>query len=276
MFLAHVSDLRLNYSTPLPQFQNKKFLINNGQYQIGSNVCPHQASRIISATTQELRCQYHGWSWDNTGLPVGNGYTSVCNKKKLSLTDAYNYKGLLFDQPYNIPEVKHLPLDNFSLVERRIDTVQADARIIMDVFLDVDHIPLVHENVYDAIDIAGAADVTWGYFNNGSLQRVTPTGGGPELAALWLAVYPYTMIEWQPGAMFITVCVPTSDTSTDVVVWKYKDNKSDSDTWQLNSTIWETAWTQDKVQSEAIVVYGKGLAEQPKKHFNDYLKKTKV
>ena len=269
MFLAHINDLESGMIAPLPQYKNHKFLLNSdGDFKIGNNVCPHQASLITSTTKQKLQCQYHGWQWDFNGDPVSQGFASMCNTKKLSLQSAYHCNGLVFDSAIDLTEFPEF--SNFTLVEKRIDKVNAVAANIMDVFLDVDHIPHVHEHVYDVIGIEGPAKVNWQYNTWGSSQTVTGSDG--TVAAVWIAVYPYTMIEWQLGALFVTVCVP-NDKETDVVVYKYRELSSDSELWKLNETIWETAWSQDKHQSEAIVKFAEYInLEQSKKHFRLWLK----
>ena len=56
MFLGHRSDLKNGEIKSLEFLDNKKVLINNdGMYKLGSNICPHQNSRIISGTQIELK-----------------------------------------------------------------------------------------------------------------------------------------------------------------------------------------------------------------------------
>ena len=80
MFLAHKTDLENNQAKSLDVFENKKNLINhNGQYKLGSNICPHQNSRIICGTQESLTCQYHGWSWNLDGTPKNSGCIDLGN-----------------------------------------------------------------------------------------------------------------------------------------------------------------------------------------------------
>jgi hypothetical protein len=131
----------------------------------------------------------------------------------------------------------------------------------MDLFLDVDHIQSIHAGVYDLVDITNT-DVKWKYYSNGSIQAV-------DQGAFWIAVYPYTMIEWQKGSMFITVAKPHGDTSK-VSVFKYTDNLN-STNWKLNEYVWETAWGQDKHQAELITKFADKNLEPQKLHFRDFL-----
>lgn len=266
MFVGHITDVKADFKKPLLQYNKRKLLVNNGdQFFICNNVCPHQGSLIVSKCSKNISCQYHGWSWDSQGQPTSAGSTALANNSKLSMVPVYSYNGLLFTYPVNLSRFRWIPFRYFRLVEERIDTVNTDATNIVDVFLDVDHIPVVHQDVYPGIGISDAADVDWEYFDWGSVQVVSKSGeystefaetliGADEerIAAFWVTLYPGTMIEWQPGALFVTVCIPNGK-NTDVVVMKYRDTRYSDTNWKLNSEIWELAWAQDRHQAESIV-----------------------
>jgi hypothetical protein len=86
-----------------------------------------------------------------------------------------------------------------------------------------------------------------------------------------MAVYPGTMIEWQTGAMFITVAKPVDANTSSVIVYKYRDSRSSDAEWKMNSDIWETAWSQDSAQAELITEFNQDNLEQAKIHFRTYL-----
>jgi hypothetical protein len=60
------------------------------------------------------------------------------------------------------------------------------------------------------------------------------------------------MIEWQPGALFVTVAHNTNETSSQVQVYKYRDTRYSQDAWELNNHVWELAWSQDRALAEFI------------------------
>ena len=146
----------------------------------------------------------------------------------------------------------------------RQDRTQANFVAIMDLFLDIDHIPIVHPELYTAIDVPTAQEIEWRTWAGGSIQFVpTLEGSNPDWAeltaqkknpygALWLAQYPGSMFEWQPGAVFITVAEAVDDRNTDVHVFKYQDRNYSDAVWKTNQDIWETAWRQDREQSERL------------------------
>lgn len=268
MFLGHVTDLSEGQAKSLDVLDNKKILINaNGIYKIGSNICPHQNSRIISGTQTELRCQYHGWSWDLLGFPKDSGSSSLCNRQQLHMKLAHIHNGLLFENAIDL-SMLNLGFENLRLQEYRIDTVKADPRISMDIFLDVDHIPVVHNGVYDLLGIEGDANVTWDYTEWGSIQSVSDQSG--KVIARWIAIYPYTMIEWQDRALFVS----RSFTDTEMAVWKYKDTSSTDEHYLTNSLMWENAFAQDKAQAEQMVRFPTANLEESKIHYRKWLNKN--
>jgi hypothetical protein len=86
-----------------------------------------------------------------------------------------------------------------------------------------------------------------------------------NIGACWMAVYPGTMIEWQPGALFVTVAH-----SRGVEVYKYRDTRYPSSSWQINEDVWELAWSQDRALSENIVEIGHNNLDQLKQHHRIY------
>lgn len=268
MFLGHKTDLEIGQVQSIQVLENKKFLMNeNGIYKIGSNICPHQNSRIISGKKTEIRCQYHGWSWNLDGSPKDSGASTMCNEQRLHTKSIFEYKGLLFEQELDFTMLDNLSFENLKLQEFRIDTVNADPKISMDIFLDVDHIPTVHNGVYDLLGIEGKADVTWDYADWGSMQTVSDEQD--QVIARWIAIYPYTMIEWQDKALFVT----RSFDETKMAVWKYKDVTESNENYEINSIMWENAFAQDKAQAEQMVRFPSANLEEAKQHYRKWLSK---
>lgn len=269
MFLGHITDLVSGQCKSIDSLDNKKILINDyGIYKIGSNICPHQNSRIISGTTSDLRCQYHGWSWHTDGTPKDSGASSMCNKQTLYTKSAHIFNSLIFEEELNFEILQNLNFENLRLQEYRIDTVNADPKISMDIFLDVDHIPIVHNGVYDLLGIEGKADVSWSFADWGSMQTVSDESG--KVIARWIAIYPYTMIEWQDKALFVT----RSFNDTKIGVWKYKDITESDENYRLNSDMWENAFSQDKMQAEKMVRFPSTNLEEAKVHYREWIKKN--
>ena len=253
MFIAYENEVEPSSWRVLPQYKNTKTLLNrNGEFQLQGNVCPHQGSLIRQGTGTGLAasCPYHGYTWNQDGQPQGSGTvghskgTTKCpNTTPLTTDYVCNWNGFLFDAP--IPVSADIAGD-YKLEEYRQDRIKANYVPIMDLFLDIDHIPLVHKGVYNKIDIPDVKDVEWKSWWGGSAQFVI----GQK--AIWLALYPGVMFEYQPGAVFIMVNEAVSDTETISHVYKYRDYNYDHQTWITNSAIWEQAWAQDRAQAELL------------------------
>ena len=266
MFLAHKSQISNNGYKPIEQLDNRYVLTAQG---LVSNVCPHQKSLIstVSGTGNRI-CPYHQWSFSLKGEPLGSGRTlHYCrNENFLETKQTYEWNNLLFSKAVNfdIP----VSFDGMTIMEERIDIVNASVENIMDLFLDVDHIPAVHKGVYDRINLPNINEVQWRYYEHGSVQTV-PTLNA--LGAIWIAVYPNTMIEWQPGALFVTVATPISTFESKVFVFKYQDINYPESTYALNEDVWETAWEQDKTQASLITEFNYSNLEESKEHFRNWL-----
>jgi phenylpropionate dioxygenase-like ring-hydroxylating dioxygenase large terminal subunit len=268
MFLGHTSELVPGQAKSIEVLENKKILINdNGTFLLGSNICPHQNSRIISGTKTELRCQYHGWAWHMDGLPKDSGSSIMCNQQRLHTKSVHEHNGLLFEEPLDFTMIKDLDFRNLRLDEFRIDTIHADPKISMDIFLDVDHIPTVHNGVFELLGIEGQADILWDYADWGSMQTVKDEQG--KIIARWIAIYPYTMIEWQDHALFVTRSV----NDTQMAVWKYKDITDTHENYLINSNMWENAFAQDKIQAEQMVRFPSANLEPAKIHYRNWFNK---
>jgi phenylpropionate dioxygenase-like ring-hydroxylating dioxygenase large terminal subunit len=268
IFLLHKNCILENHYHVLEQFDKKKVIVYSDEYKLISNICPHQKSLISTKDGEGNRiCPYHSWSFTIDGSPLTSGRThSYCrNEIPLDNEKVYEWNSLLFNVKLDFKH--HSDFNNLMLMEKRIDIVDSNFKNIMDLFLDVDHIQSIHTGVYDLIGIDNT-EVRWEFYENGSIQIV-------DQGALWISVYPFTMIEWQRGSLFITVAVPITESSTRVHVYKYVD-KSSLDSWKLNEHVWETAWRQDRNQAEIITEFSKNNLEPQKIHYRKYLENNGI
>jgi len=266
MFLGLKQDFKADSVVPLSQL-NKLWAVANHRdnFYLLSNVCPHQRSKINQCQSTELKCPYHGLKFDILGMGIDNNF--VLPKQLCHSDDA-----MLFDQPVNY----HFPVStqHFKLVEHRRDTVNAAVEIVMDVFLDIDHIPVAHPGVYDKVGITNVDTLTYTTFTGGSVQFVPAQSNEHMveddrkigLGACWMALYPGTMIEWQPGALFVTVA-----TDQGVEVYKYRDTRYPDHSWKINEDVWELAWAQDKALSENIANLAYSNLDSLKQHHREWI-----
>lgn len=269
MFLGHVNDIKNNQYVVLNQY-NRHYVLTNtvAGYKRVSNVCPHQKSLISLGTGVDNRtCNYHGYSFDIHG----NGLNNSCQLESL---DTYTVNSLVFSEPIDI----NIPYDlsYMELVESRTDIVNADYRNIVDLFLDVQHIKHLHAGVYDTIGLENISEVDWEYYTNGSLQSVKRNSetfsehiisSEKNNSAWWLTVYPNTMIEYQPGSLFITISLG----SNKVLVYKYKDSRYSDESYNINNMVWETAWKQDVSQAEILTEFTSDNLCVAKQHYRKFI-----
>lgn len=264
MFIAHKNDIPIGTAKALDYFNKHKMVSRTeDKFHLLTNVCPHQ-NIIINANNQsdELVCPYHGRRWDLTGKPKDINCTSIHSQPPHPI---YEQCGLLFDTPIDF-ESTFLFSDKYELVTSYNQSVKAHSNIIMDVFLDVDHIPHAHKDVYEQIGLTEKLTVDWVFKDWGSIQLAVDK---QKVCAVWIAQYPGTMVEWQPGALFITQCIPHTEV---VQVYQYREKGSTQDAFDINQNIWNTAWRQDVDLAEHIVKRLPQTGERAKDHFREWEK----
>jgi nitrite reductase/ring-hydroxylating ferredoxin subunit len=270
MFLALKQDVANHTVKPLEQHNKNLCLAHVDQFYMISNVCPHQNSRIACEPTQHLKCPYHGLEYSLAGKGIDHDL-------ELETLPCYANQTMLFDQHVDCV----FPIDTqfMQLMQQREDIVQAIPNVVMDVFLDIEHIPVAHPGVYDKIGIVTVEELHWSLFSNGSLQ-IVPVQDNQYLheddlkynmSACWMAVYPGTMIEWQPGALFVTVALPDPQGSR-VQVYKYRDTRYSMLDWSNNSIVWETAWEQDRALAKNILAPATNNIDELKQHHRDWMR----
>jgi len=271
MFIAHKNDIIFGNFEPLLQFENKKIWVNQDPPFLVSNICPHQSSLISlkEGSGNNRTCPYHAWSFTIDGIPISSGNIKYCRNDKILKKDPlFNVEGLILTKNFNFKNLlKGLNIENLELIEKRVDKVLAAPEKIIDLFLDVDHIPIIHKGVYDQLGIQNIPEnLNWDFYDWGSIQIVRDKG---HILFLWITIYPNTMIEYQKGSMFVTVTMEKFYGS-DVIVYKYRDNNL-KELWKLNELVWETAWSQDKSQAEIITELPNKNLEISKVHFRNWL-----
>jgi len=291
MFIGHKSEIEKNGWKVLPQSNQTKTVCHDGTaYFVQSNICTHQGSVIRSGHGRgNPVCPYHAMSWEFNGTPRGNGTvghhgSQYCtNDTALANSPAYEWEGFLFSTPIEFPDSG--VEGDYRLEEYRVDIIKSDTLPIMDLFLDVDHIPIIHPELYSQINVPSVSDVRWSYADSSSIQYVPFDNSDnqwgdlltkePMWGAVWLAVYPNIMFEWQPGAVFVMQLEDAGEGKTKCHVWKYKDLNYSDEVWHTSERVWELAWSQDKAQAERLQQGYKtakwNKLEPSKQHYRQFL-----
>ena len=286
MFLGHINDLTDGEWKVLPHLKQWALHRNSGKYSLISNVCPHQGSFLRNTKGKHSRlCPYHGWSFNNTGKPVGSGTTEYwCkNEKALETKDVFIWHGYIFSEDPDLPSYDFLNTEHLTLANFRVDTVKANYKTIYNIFLDIDHLPVVHPKIYDQLQ---CNNVEWSIreksniqlapnnlkFNSAYTDSMFIEDREREYGAAWFAVYPYTTVEYFPGAWFNCVLNPISEQETAISVYQYRDTRYSENNWKLNIEIWEKAWEQDNEQAVLIdPTFKATLLEPAKIHYQDWV-----
>jgi len=289
MLLGHVNDFENDSWKVLPHLKDWYLTRTNDKFKLISNICPHQGSYLKGTKGKNTRlCPYHGWSFNADGSPISSGTTEhwCKNNEHLESKDVYIWNNYIFSEKPDFPDIDYIDSSHLKLEQLRIDKVEANYKDIVGIFLDMDHLPVVHPKIYDQLQLL---NVEWELRSNGSIQyapnnnefeseytkTMMPEDRDRKVGAAWFCTYPYSMLEYFPGAWFNTVCNPVSEKLTMVSVYKYRDIRYSEKNWKLNEEIWETAWYQDVHQSQLMKPnYKTKHLEDSKKHYHSWLDKN--
>lgn len=289
MFLGHTNDLKNGEWKVLPHLKQWALHRNNDEYSLISNVCPHQGSFLRDIQGKNNRvCPYHGWSFNSKGEPMGSGTTEYWCRNELPLPtkEVFVWNNFLFSEDPDLPKIEFLNTEHLTLSNFRIDRVKANFKDIFNIFLDIDHLPVVHPKIYDQLQ---TGHVKWEIREKSNIQ-LAPNNLEFEsdytksmfledrerkYGAAWFAIYPYTTVEYFPGAWINCVFLPTSDNETAISVYQYRDTRYSDENWKLNLQIWEKAWEQDNEQAVLMdPTFKTKFLEPAKIHYLEWLKKN--
>lgn len=175
MFLCHLKDIQPNTWRVYPQLREWA-VTHNDKIELISNICRHQGSYLTGGRgTGDRVCPYHGWRYETSGKPVSAGNTLCANTEPLPSKSVYNFFDFMLSEAVecNIDELgTFINTNHLQLVETRIDIVRSNWKNIIDLFLDVDHIPVIHPGVYQEISAPNVKNLTWVYGENANIQLV--------------------------------------------------------------------------------------------------------
>jgi phenylpropionate dioxygenase-like ring-hydroxylating dioxygenase large terminal subunit len=137
----------------------------DGRVRAFANVCLHRGSRICTAAGNgPLRCGYHGWTYDDTGAPIGIPFRSdfaasdPLETLRLRQARVFSWGPALFVQPDesspSLPDelgTLYEQLDPlFSAMDRRLDQgsldIEANWKLVMENALETYHVRFIHKH----------------------------------------------------------------------------------------------------------------------------------
>jgi choline monooxygenase len=220
------------------------------------NVCRHHAAAVVTdpeGKTQNLRCPYHGWTYNLEGtLIITPEFAGVRNFERSAngllpiQTDVW--EGWIFVKlDRNGPSLKEflgkelinkiqpLGLDKLHWMERRYYTVNCNWKVFIDNYLDGGyHVPHIHSGLNSVLDYTHYTIETGEHWCVQS-SPITSDKGEEQTAAVrtgesafYYWIYPNLMINWYEGLMDTNLVCPRGVDRTEVIIDFYFADISNS------------------------------------------------
>ena len=220
------------------------------------NVCRHHAAAVVTdpeGKTQNLRCPYHGWTYNLEGtLIITPEFAGVRNFERSAngllpiQTDVW--EGWIFVKlDRNGPSLKEflgkelinkiqpLGLDKLHWIERRYYTVNCNWKVFIDNYLDGGyHVPHIHSGLNSVLDYTHYTIETGEHWCVQS-SPITSDKGEEQTAAVrtgesafYYWIYPNFMINWYEGVMDTNLVRPLGVDQTEVIFDFYFPDNSEA------------------------------------------------
>jgi len=218
---------------------------NDGVLRGFFNVCRHHAAAVMTdpeGTAQQLRCPYHGWTYNLEGQLKGTpDFAGVCNFDRkangLAPIETGVWENWIFVKlsPGGlsledflgadlIARAERLNLSSLRWVERRLYAFDCNWKVFVDNYLDGGyHVPHLHKGLDSVLDYARYTIENGVQF---CLQRSPVVTAGAETEtgavrqgdrALYYWIYPNFMINWYEGMMDTNCVRPLGLNRTEVI-----------------------------------------------------------
>lgn len=225
----------------LPHHDNGMVLTRGEQgIKLMSNVCRHRQATILEGqgNSKRFSCPMHRWTYDNNGtLMVAPKFAErpCLNLEQFNLK---TWRGLQFTGQFDaINELGELPSDVNSLLDfdkyyfghMEVHECEYNWKTFIEFYLEDYHVASFHPGLGKFVS---CDDLRWSFGENWSAQTVSFYKGLqqpgnsdiykawhqavlsyyqnklPTIGAMWLLIYPNTMIEWYPLVTVISTIYP--------------------------------------------------------------------
>lgn len=242
------------------------------------NVCRHHAAAILTqpeGKVQNLRCPYHGWTYDLEGrLVLAPEFAGVANFDRslnaLKPIQIAQRHGWLFVKLETggpslddflgkdlIERFERLNLERMKWFERRTYTLNCNWKVFVDNYLDGGyHVPHIHGGLNSVLDYSNYTIETGNRFCLQSSPIITDKGDVETAAvrsgkrAYYYWIYPNFMINICDGVMDTNLVIPRSVNKTEVVFDYYFTDVSD----QANEKNLASIAVSEQIQSEDVAI----------------------
>lgn len=226
----------------VPDHHPSLAMINDGSLRCISNICSHKKATIMQGRGDigsVISCPIHRWTWDLEGRIKGaRGFDRDCSMD-LKQTEIHGWKGHVFaggkEWLSDIDRIgdlsRYLDASLYERHDRSSITYSFSWRIFMEIFLDLYHVRSFHPGLGSLTDCQTFDWIfgkNWscqtGRFGRGivrdlayqelyDLYKESGHYDSAEYGAIWLGIYPNTMIEYYPGCLVVSTVWPNGASS---------------------------------------------------------------
>ncbi|MGH7871220.1 MAG: aromatic ring-hydroxylating oxygenase subunit alpha [Candidatus Binatia bacterium] len=253
------------------------------------NVCRHHAAVVMTepeGKADNLRCPYHGWTYDLTGALIHTPeFAGVANFDRsangLVPVNIAEWQGWVFAQlAAGVPVLEdflgndlierfeRLDLDRRRWFERRHYTLNCNWKVFVDNYLDGGyHVPHIHGGLNSVLDYTNYRVETGGRFCLQSSPIATDKGDAKTAAvrtgsrALYYWIYPNFMINIYDGLMDTNLVIPRAVDRTEVIFDYYFADVSEQARERNRASI----TVSEQIQNEDVAICAsvqRGLASR--------------
>lgn len=239
----------------LQWMQHAKALVNNNNgIELISNLCRHRQALMLKGqgNSQVIVCPLHRWTYNLLGELIGAPHFIEKPCYHLNVTALQNWNGLLFNSPCDIgQELDQLAckadfdFSGFKLDRVMVEEYDFNWKTFIEVYLEDYHVGPFHPGLNNFVD---CNQLNWEMGKNFSVQTVGvkqalkksgsaiyqkwqqqvlqhDAGQIPKHGAIWMAYYPFLMLEWYPNVLVVSHIIPRGvDACSNVVEFYYPED----------------------------------------------------
>ena len=203
MFDIHPKVLAHKSACEKGNFVTPEYILHKRNLHVGlmRRYCPHRQyplGEIGTINTGDIRCNFHGYTWDKTGIAQNNNRSLLCGSANIGES------GLIlkdFKEP-NAGWINDISQEsNLEYSHTCAGQSSGSWLWMMEVQADLLHITVdqIHPILSKLTDL-NKCIMTDG---DGWINQTCETGW-------WTFIYPYTFIEWSPGCLAINYTTPNN------------------------------------------------------------------
>jgi len=218
----------------------KLLVRSGGRVRLVSNVCRHRQALMLRdrGNAKRIVCPVHNWAYGLDGKQVAAPHFAENPCLDLPSSDLTEWRGLLFAGPHDaaadlapLDEWPELAADDFVLDRVIYEAHDINWKSFVEVFVEDYHVAAVHpgfRTFVDSDDIRAPQTAAGQRFFVERVAARNPFGAAgsphfdqyqqllldvddgrpPAFGAIWLTLFPATLLEWYPHAHVVTTYDP--------------------------------------------------------------------